>query len=84
MSPNSSKQSIETTRVAIADVTGAVKLAYLLIGFASLAYFLFHWRSGGTLAAAANEASLGLVYGVAGLIVIFGVVVVGLSLRRGR
>ncbi|HUI76257.1 MAG TPA: hypothetical protein VLY24_00040 [Bryobacteraceae bacterium] len=84
MSPNRAKLPTETTRVATADVPALVKLAYLLIGCASLAYFLLHMRHGSTLAAAANEASLGLVYGVAGLIVVFGVTVVALSFRRGR
>jgi hypothetical protein len=84
MSPNRSKLPTETTRTVTADLPALVKLAYLLIGCASLAYFLLHWRTGGTLAAAANEASLGLVYAIAGLIVIFGVVVVALSFRQGR
>jgi hypothetical protein len=84
MSPNRSKLPTETTQAATAEVPALVKLAYLLIGCASLAYFLIHLRSGGSLATAANEASLGLVYGVAALIVVFGVVVVALSFRRGR
>jgi len=84
MSPNRTKLPTETTRVATADVPALVKLAYLLIGCATLAYFLMHLRSGQTLAAAANEASLGLVYGVAALIVVFGVAVVALSIRHGR
>jgi len=82
MSPNRSKLPALRTQVATAEVPALVKLAYLLIGCASLAYFLIHLRSGGTLVAAANEASLGLVYGVAALIVIFGVVVVALSFRN--
>jgi hypothetical protein len=84
MSPNRSKLPRETTQAATAEVPALVKLAYLLIGCASLAYYLIHLRSGGTLAAAANDASLGLMYGVAALIVVFGVAVVALSLRRGR
>ncbi len=84
MSPNRSKIPTETTQAASAEVPALVKLAYLLIGCASLAYFLLHLRSGGTLASAANEASLGLVYGVAALAVVFGVVVVALSFRRSR
>jgi hypothetical protein len=84
MSPNRSKQSTETTQVATAEVPGLVKLAYLLIGCATLAYFLIQLRGGGTLASAANEASLGLVYGVAALIVVFGVVVVAIAFRRSR
>jgi hypothetical protein len=84
MSPNRSKLPTETTQVAAAEVPALVKLAYLLIGCASLAYFLMHLRSGGTLAAAANEASLGLVYGVLALVVVFGVVVVALSFQSTR
>ena len=82
MSPNRSK--LPTTQAATAEVPALLKLAYLLIGCATIAYFLIHLRSGGTLAAAANEASLGLVYAVAALIVVFGVVVVALSFRRSR
>lgn len=84
MSLNRSKMPTETTQAASAEVPALVKLAYLLIGCASLAYFLLHLRSGSTLAAAANEASLGLVYGVAALAVVFGVAVVALSFRRSR
>jgi hypothetical protein len=84
MSPNRSKLPTENTQVADADVPALVKLAYLLIGCATLAYFLIHLHGGGTLAAAANEASLGLVYGVLALVVVFGVVVVALSFRSTR
>ena len=71
-----------TTRSAAIDLTAFIKLAYSLIGLATLAYFFFvHLRSGGTFAAAAEHASMGLMYGVMGLIQVFGVVVVGLSLR---
>ena len=84
MSPNRHKLATPTTQAATAEVPALVKLAYLLIGCASLAYFLIHLHNGGTLASAANEASLGLVYGVAALSVVFGVSVVVLSFRRNH
>src|SRR5579864_122812 len=59
-----------------ADLSAYVKLAYLLIGAASLVYFLLHMHSGGTLVAAAAQASISLVYGVTALIIVFGVVIV--------
>jgi hypothetical protein len=67
-----------------ADLSAYVKLAYLLIGGASLAYFLFHMHGGGTLVAAAAQASISLMYGVTALIIVFGVVIVGTSLRVRR
>jgi hypothetical protein len=74
-----------TTRTATIDLTVFVKLAYSLVGFATLAYFLFaRARTGGTFAAAAEHASMGLMYGVMGLILVFGVAVVGTSLRGSK
>jgi hypothetical protein len=71
-----------TTRSAAIDLTAFIKLAYSLIGLATLAYFFFaRLRGDGTFAAAAEHASMGLMYGVMGLILVFGVVVVGVSLR---
>jgi uncharacterized protein (UPF0333 family) len=67
------------TRAVSLDLSAFVKLAYLLIGCAALAYFLIQMRQGGSLATAAENASVGLVYGVGALIV-----VVGLSLHRPR
>jgi hypothetical protein len=73
------------TRSATVDLTAFVKLAYTLIGFATLAYFFFsRFDTGGTFASAAEHASMGLMYGVMGLILVFGVVVVGVSLRAPK
>ena len=69
-------------RSASLDLSGFIKLAYLLIGSGALAYFVVQMQSGGSLAAAAENASLGLVYAVGGLIVVFGVAVVAVSLRK--
>lgn len=65
-----------------ANVASFVKLAYLFVGAASLVYFLLSMHDGGTLAAAATQASLGLLQGVAVLIVVFGLVIVGSALRH--
>lgn len=65
-----------------ANLSAYIKLAYLLIAGASLAYFVLHMHSGGTLMAAAAQASISLVYGVTALIVVFGVVIVAMSLRQ--
>jgi hypothetical protein len=65
-----------------ADLAWLVKLAYLFVGGASIAYFLMVLRNGGSLAAAAAQASVGLLYGVAALILVFGLVIVGGSLRN--
>ena len=70
------------TRVASMDLSVFVKLTYLLIGCGAIAYVLIQMGSGGSLAAAADNASLGLVYAVGGLIVVFGVAVVGLAFRK--
>jgi len=67
-----------------ADLSPYILLAYLLVGGASLAYFLLHVYGGGTIAGAAAQASISLVYGATALIVVFGVVAVGLSLRGKR
>ena len=67
-----------------ASLSAYILLAYLLIGGASLAYFLLHVYGGGTIAGAAAQASISLVYGVTSLIIVFGVVIVGLSLRGKR
>jgi hypothetical protein len=69
-------------RSASLDLSGFIKVAYLLIGSGALAYFLIQMQSGGSLAAAAENASLGLVYAVGGLIIVFGVTVVALSFRK--
>jgi hypothetical protein len=62
-----------------------VKLAYFVIGLTTVTYFFFvHLRSGSTFAAAAEHASIGLMCGVMGLILVFGVGVVGISLHRPK
>ena len=70
------------TKAASLDLSIFVKLVYLLIGCGAIAYVLIEMGNGRTLAAAAENASLGLVYGVGGLAVVFGVAVVGGSLRK--
>ena len=69
-------------RAASLDLSDFVKLAYALIGSGAIAYFLAQMRNGHSLAAAAESASLGLLYAVGGLIIVFGVIVVGISLRK--
>ncbi len=64
-----------------AGLSGYILLAYLLLGGASLAYFLLHVYGGGSIAGAAAQASINLEYGVTALIVAFGVIIIGLSLR---
>ena len=73
---------IPGTRVASIDLSAFVKLAYLVIGCAVLIYFAIEMRHGWSLAVAAENASMGMLYGVAGLIIVFGVAVVGSSLRK--
>jgi hypothetical protein len=65
-----------------ANLSAYIKLAYLLIAGASLVYFVLHMHSGATLVAAAAQASISLVYGVTALIVVFGVVIVAMSLGQ--
>lgn len=84
MQPQPAPTKAQAAKAATLEMPALVKLAYALIGCASVAYFLIHLQQGSSLAAAAEEASLGLVYGVAALIVIFGVVVVASSLRGER
>ena len=72
---------VPNTRAASLDVSIFVKLAYLMIGCAALVYFLIRMRQGGSLAAAAEIASAGLIFAIGALIVVFGVLVVGSSLR---
>jgi hypothetical protein len=69
-------------KAASLDLPAFIKLVYLLIGSGALAWFLFQIRQGGSLAAAAENASLGLVYALGGLIIVFGIIVIGSSLRK--
>ena len=84
MQPRPRETKTLETKAASLELPSLVKLAYLVIGCASVAYFLLHMQRGASLASAADEASLGLMYGVAGLIVVFGVVVVAFSFRDRR
>jgi hypothetical protein len=73
---------IPLTRAASLDLAAFVKLAYALIGCAALVYLLIRMRHGGSLAAAAEVASASLLCAVGALVVVFGVLAVGLSLRK--
>jgi hypothetical protein len=73
---------IPNTRVASLDLSAFVKLVYALIGCAALVFFLARMRQGGSLAAAAELASAGLLCAVGALVVVFGALVVGSSLRK--
>ena len=73
------------------DVPGFLKLAYVVIAASCLGYFLLymygevdHPDRGGLVRAfnAATEASGALMYAIAGLIVIFGVIVVAFSFGK--
>ena len=75
------QNAIPNVRTASLDLSVLVKLAYALIGCASLVYLAIRMRHGGSLAAAAEIASAGLVFAVGALIIVFGVLVVGFSLR---
>jgi hypothetical protein len=72
-------------------VPGFLKLAYIVIAGGALAYFLMymygetsHPDRGELVRAmnAATEASAGLMYGIAALIVVFGVIVVAFSFGK--
>ena len=69
-------------RAASAEVSAFVKLAYTLIGCAALVYLAIRISQGGSLVAAAETASAGLVFAIGAFVVVFGVLVVGSSLRR--
>lgn len=69
-------------RAATARVSAFVKVVYALIGCAALVFFLIRMREGGSLAAAAELASAGLLCAVGALVVIFGALAVSSSLRK--
>lgn len=73
---------VPITRAASLDLSALVKLAYALIGCAALVYLAIRLSQGGSLAAAAEIASAGLVFAIGAFVVLFGVLVVGSSLRR--
>ena len=73
------------------EIPGFLKLAYIVIAGGALAYFFLymygetnHPDRGPLVQAmnAATEASAGLMYAIAAMIVIFGVVVVAFSLSK--
>jgi hypothetical protein len=72
-------------------IPGFLKLAFIVISFGAVGYFLLfmngevdHPERGPLVRAfnAATEASAALMYVIAGMIVIFGVIVVAVSLRK--
>jgi hypothetical protein len=71
-------------RTATLDLAGLVKLAYVLIGFATIAYFLMHLHAGGTMILAAEQASMELLYAVLALVLVFGVAVVSFAFRKAK
>ena len=75
------------------EVPGFLKLAYIVIAGGALAYFLMymygevdHADRGQLVRAmnAATEASAGLMYAIAALIVVFGVIVVAFSFKKSH
>ena len=75
------------------EVPGFLKLAYIAIAGGCLAYFLAYMygevnnSDRGPLVRAMNaatEASAGLMYAIAAMIVVFGVVVVAFSFRKSH
>ncbi len=75
------------------DVPGFLKLAYVVIAAGALGYFFLymygevnHPDRGGLVRAfnAATEASGALMYSVAAMIVVFGIIVVAFSFRKGH
>jgi len=75
------------------EVPGFLKLAFIVIAGGCLAYFLIymygevnHPDRGKLVQAmnAATEASGALMYAIAAMIVVFGVIVVAFSFRKGK
>lgn len=75
------------------EVPGFLKLAYVIIAGGALAYFLVYMYGEtnnpdrGPLVRALNaatEASGGLMYAIAALIVVFGVIVIAFSFRKSH
>jgi hypothetical protein len=75
------------------EVPGFLKLAYIVIAAGALIYFIVymygevdHPERGALVRAmnAATEASAGLMYAIAGLIVVFGVIVVVFSFGKSK
>ena len=81
------------TERAGTEVPGFLKLAFIVIAGGALAYFFLymygevdHAGRGHLVRAmnAATEASAGLMYAVAAMIVVFGVIVVAFSFGKSR
>ena len=81
------------TEQAGTEIPGFLKLAYIVIAGGCLAYFLIymngevnHSERGHLVRAmnAATEASAGLMYAIAAMIVIFGVIVVAFSFGKSH
>src|SRR5436309_13826158 len=81
------------TEQAGTEIPGFLKLAYIVIAGGALAYFLIymngevnHSERGHLVRAmnAATEASAGLMYAIAALILIFGIVVVAFSFGKSH
>jgi hypothetical protein len=81
------------TEQAGTEVPGFLKLAYIVIAGGCLTYFLIymygevnHTERGHLVRAlnAATEASAGLMYAIAALIVVFGVIVVAFSFGKSH
>jgi len=81
------------TERAGTEVPGFLKLAYIVIAGGAAAYFLMYMNgevnneSRGHLVRAMNaatEASAGLMYGIAALIVIFGIIVVAFAFGKAH
>jgi hypothetical protein len=75
------------------EVPGFLKLAYIVIAAGALIYFIVymygevnHPERGALVRAmnAATEASAGLMYAIAGLIVVFGIIVVVFSFGKSK
>ena len=75
------------------EVPGFLKLAYIVIAACALIYFIVymygevnHPERGALVRAmnAATEASAGLMYAIAGLIVVFGIIVVVFSFGKSK
>jgi len=81
------------TERAGTEVPGFLKLAYIVIAGGAAAYFLIYMNGevnhdgrGHLVRAmnAATEASAGLMYGIAALIVIFGIIVVAFAFGKAH
>ena len=81
------------TEQAGTEVPGFLKLAYIVIAGGALAYFLIYMNGevanegrGHLVRAmnAATEASAGLMYAIAALILVFGIIVVAFSFGKSH